>query len=46
MTEAIGWFVVILLAGFFATIAVIGVLIFVVAFLGAPLAALIRFIRG
>lgn len=46
MTEAIGWFIVILLAGFFATIAVIGVIILVVALFGAPLAALIRFIRG
>lgn len=46
MTDAIAVIVVVLVCGFFASIAVVGFLIFLLAFVGAPLAALIRFIRG
>lgn len=46
MIDVIAWGILILVGGFFATIAVIGLCMIALAVFGAPLAVLIRIIRG
>lgn len=46
MIDVIAWGILILVGGFFATIAVIGVAMIALGVFGVPLAALVRFIRG